>query len=140
MRKLLLLIPVILVASSAWAKPAPSLYKRLGAKPGITKIVNRFVNTLSSDPRLMANPKLKEASIQMKPADVKRDLVEKLCEASGGPCKVKRAIFLGAPPDTKLAPAEWFYVIQGAMETLKAARVSEADQREMIGLLTAQRK
>src|SRR5262245_16515826 len=62
-----------------------SLYERLGGEPGISALVDDFTSRVARDSRinwLFLSYALRPA----KAAAMKRDLVEQLCEAAGGPC------------------------------------------------------
>jgi hemoglobin len=63
-----------------------SLYTRLGGKPAISAVVDEFVSRVAGDTRIngffaatAADPK--------RLAAFKSNLVDQICQASGGPCK-----------------------------------------------------
>jgi hemoglobin len=59
------------------------LYERLGGKPAITAVVEKFVATTGSDPRI---------SMFFTNADIpklKATMVEHVCSITGGPCEYK---------------------------------------------------
>src|SRR5579872_5191044 len=63
-----------------------SLYDRLGGKKAITAVVDEFVGRVAADMRINAF----FAATAGDPARLKKfkgNLVDQICEASGGPCK-----------------------------------------------------
>lgn len=79
-------------AQTAAAPTDDALYQQLGAKPGLVKLMDDFMQRLLADPRM--NPFFKDVD----QAHVKAQLVDQICEVSGGPCKLKG-------PDMKRAHA-----------------------------------
>src|SRR6476659_3532735 len=86
-----LAIAAILVSVSSasmlgQAAKEKSLYDRLGGKPAITAVVDEFVGRVAADKRINAY----FASTAADPARLmkfKGNLVDQICQASGGPCK-----------------------------------------------------
>src|SRR5262249_45705387 len=72
-------------APKATPKPEPvapkSLFDRLGGEPAITAVVAEFVGRTTSDARI------KERFFNTDADNLKRLLVEFVCQATGGPCK-----------------------------------------------------
>jgi len=63
------------------AAVADALYKALGEKPGITLIVDDFVNRIVADVRI--RPMFKNTKLP----NLKAQLRDQFCVLSGGPCK-----------------------------------------------------
>jgi hemoglobin len=79
-----LLIALLLVTSSITFSPAfadDSLYRDLGGKEGITKIVDAEMV------RHLANPRIKAQFDNTNIDRLKEQIVIFICEVSGGPCK-----------------------------------------------------
>jgi hemoglobin len=70
----------IACSTQAQTSTAP-LYQSLGEKPGITLLMDEFVNQLKADPRIG------KMFDDIKPAYLKEQLTDQVCELSGGPCK-----------------------------------------------------
>ena len=68
------------IACSVQAQTTP-LFQALGEKPGITILMDDFVNRLKADPRIG------KMFDDIKPAYLKEQLTDQICEVSGGPCK-----------------------------------------------------
>src|SRR6266536_2001610 len=90
-----LVIGAILVSVSSasllgQAAKEKSLYDRLGGKKAITAVVDEFVGRVAADKRINAF----FGATASNPARLKKfkgNLVDQICQASGGPCKYKRS-------------------------------------------------
>ena len=69
-------------AAQAQAAPDDALYQALGARPGLVTLMDDFMTRLLSDPR--TGPFFKDTNQQ----HIKAQLVDQICELSGGPCKL----------------------------------------------------
>jgi hemoglobin len=65
----------------AQSRTEKSLYDRLGGQPSISAVVDEFVARVAADKRI--NAFFARTDI----AHLKMQLVNQICEASGGPCK-----------------------------------------------------
>lgn len=77
-----------LLAAPALAQSAApaGLYQALGEKPGITRLVDDFVDRVVKDPRIGAHFK------DVKPAALKESLTDQFCQLSGGLANMKAPI------------------------------------------------
>src|SRR5438876_10328270 len=83
-----LAIASVLALSSPMLAKEKSLYERLGGKKAITAVVDEFVGRVAADTRINAF----FAKTAADPARLKKfkgNLVDQICQASGGPCKYK---------------------------------------------------
>src|SRR5207249_65847 len=84
MKRMIVILAVIsmFVAMAATASAQEKkLYDRLGGKDAITAVVDEFVGRVAADARI--NKKFGKSNIPR----VKSELVDQICNASGGPCK-----------------------------------------------------
>ena len=65
-----------------------SLYERLGKKQAISAVVDEFVSRVAADSRINEFFQA-TASDPKRLATFKANLVDQICQASGGPCKYK---------------------------------------------------
>ena len=65
-----------------------TLYKSLGGKKAITAVVDDFVGRVAADDRINGFFKATAAD-PARLAKFKKNLVDQICEAAGGPCKYK---------------------------------------------------
>src|SRR5215813_14929805 len=68
------------VAHAQMAAQKKSLYDRLGGKDAITAVVDDFVANVAADKRI--NGFFAKADVPR----LKRNLVDQICQATGGPC------------------------------------------------------
>ena len=76
---------ILLVTAPANAREK-TLYQRLGGKKAITAVVDEFVSRVAADTRINSYFAVTAADPQ-RLATFKMNLVNQICEASGGPCK-----------------------------------------------------
>ena len=88
----------LLVLLTGWLALAPmsqaktandeALYKSLGGKKAITAVVDDFVGRVAADNRI--NSFFKATAADPKRLSIfKKNLVDQICQAAGGPCKYK---------------------------------------------------
>ena len=91
-----------------------SLYIALGEKPGITALMNDFVD------RLFADPAIGRFFKDTKPANLKEQLRDQVCFLSGGPCKYEGDSMKAVHADMGVRKADFnllVEVLQAAMDT-----------------------
>jgi hemoglobin len=125
-----------LLVQPAWAQTTPvtatapaGLYQALGEKPGITRLMDDFVNRLVVDPRIGGHFK------DVKPAALKESLTDQICQLSGGPCKYEGADMKSAHADMDINKGHFnalVEVLQGAMD---AQGIPFAQQNRLLALL-----
>jgi hemoglobin len=126
----------LLFASLCAAEPAKkSLYQRLGGKPGITSLVGDYVDKLASDPKLLADPTLKDFKDKSNLGTLKSALTQRVCQVSGGPCGKKIAALPNAPKNLQLKPMQWMAAIQDLNSVLDQHHTPPAERSELLGLL-----
>jgi len=123
-----------LPAFAAQGKKADSLYHRLGEKKGITAVVNDFVGNCAADTRInkffaatAADPKrLKK---------FKNNMVDQICEASGGKCKYKGKDMTTAHKGMGVQEADFNALVENIVKSLDKFKVAEADKGTLLGVL-----
>src|SRR5271155_3522986 len=79
-------LAAVLTLSSSLEAKEQTLYHRLGGKKSITAVVDEFVGRVAADNRI--NHFFAQAAADPKRmAMFKKNLVDQICQASGGPCK-----------------------------------------------------
>lgn len=120
------------------AKSAPkarSLFARSGGKPVLQALVANLVDTLAADPVLMANSRLRAVRDRADRKLAKKRLFDRVCEVTGGPCKLRGPIIKDAPEDLELRPQEWLALLSNVNTVLTRSKVPSAEQRELVTLL-----
>ncbi len=113
------------------AKPQASLYDRLGGKEAITAVVDALSANVAADGRI--NQRFANANIKR----FKAQMVDLLCEASGGPCKYKGMDMQTVHAGMKISEAEFMAVAENAAKTLDSFKVPAAEKAEVMNLLAS---
>ena len=78
-----------------------SLYARMGGTPVMTKIVDDFVNEVTT------SPKTKRSFEGIKLKALKESIVQQMCKISGGGCVYEGETMLNSHRDAKITEAEF---------------------------------
>ncbi|MBV9507999.1 MAG: group 1 truncated hemoglobin [Acidobacteriia bacterium] len=133
-------MPVLLggiLAFSAARMPGHSkdnLYNSLGGKKAITAVVNEFVARVAADNRINGFFK-QTASDPKRLASFKMNLVDQICEASGGPCKYKGKDMKSAHAGMGISSADFDALVEDLVGALDKFHVKEADKQALLGVL-----
>lgn len=111
-------------------KPA-SLYDRLGGKEAITAVVDALSANVAADGRI--NHRFANANIKR----FKAQMVDLLCQASGGPCVYKGMDMQTVHKGMKITEAEFMAVAENAAKTLDSFKVPAAEKNEVMSLLAS---
>lgn len=129
---LALLTGVLSVAPMVRADDA--LYKSLGGKKAITAVVDNFVGRVAMDGRI--NSYFKDtASNPKRLATFKKNLVDQICQAAGGPCKYKGKDMKTAHQGMGVTGAAFDALVSDLVATLDELHVKEADKNAILGVL-----
>ena len=115
-------------AATAAAAPA-GLYQALGEKPGITRLMDDFVNRVVKDPRIGGHFK------DVKPAALKESLTDQICQLSGGPCKYEGADMKSAHADMDINKGHFNALVEVLQSTMDAQGIPFAQQNRLLALL-----
>ena len=110
------------------AAPA-GLYQALGEKPGITRLVDDFVNRVVKDPRIGGHFK------DTKPAALKESLTDQFCQLSGGPCKYEGADMKSAHADMDINKGHFNALVEVLQSAMDAQGIPFAQQNRLLALL-----
>ena len=106
-----------------------SLYDRLGGKPAITAVVDDFVGRVAGDNRI--NGFFAKANVPR----LKAQLVDQICEASGGPCKYTGRDMKTAHRGMGVNSAAFDALVGDLVATLDKFNVGEREKRELLAAL-----
>jgi hemoglobin len=109
----------------------PSLYERLGGIYSIACVVDDFIDRIMSDPRLNANPAVKEAHHKVPPPGFKYLVTEMVGWASGGPQKYTGRSMHESHEHLNITPKEWEAFMDDFQQTLDKFKVPAAEQAEL---------
>ncbi|HJV24456.1 MAG TPA: group 1 truncated hemoglobin [Aromatoleum sp.] len=108
-----------------------NLYERLGGKPALTAVVNELWAVVSADQRINA------LFAKTKPEVFGSQLVDFLCEASGGPCKYQGKDMKNAHSGMKLTEADFNALADDTVRALDKFKVPAGEKSEVMGLLSS---
>lgn len=123
------LIAVSLSAASFAADK--TLYERLGGKAALQAVVGELWNNVAADARI--NGRFKHT----KPEAFGGQLVDFLCQASGGPCRYQGKDMKSAHTGMKLTDAEFTALAEDTTKALNKFKVPAKEQGEVIGMLAS---
>jgi hemoglobin len=131
-----LAFPVALVAALLLAAcqdmgmaPQKSLYERLGGKDAITAVVDDFVANVAADKRI--NGFFAKADVPR----LKRNLVDQICQATGGPCTYTGKDMRTAHKGMGITDADFNALVEDLKKSLDKFKVPAKEQGELLGAL-----
>lgn len=131
-----LAFPVALVATLLLAAcqdmsmaPQKSLYERLGGKDAITAVVDDFVANVAADKRI--NGFFAKADVPR----LKRNLVDQICQATGGPCTYTGKDMRTAHKGMGITDADFNALVEDLKKSLDKFKVPAKEQGELLGAL-----
>ncbi|HJQ68096.1 MAG TPA: group 1 truncated hemoglobin [Blastocatellia bacterium] len=111
-----------------------SLYKRLGGKPAITAVVKEFIGIVAADGRIngffadtVKDPKRAEK--------LQNNLIDQICQASGGPCKYKGKDMKTAHKGMGVGEADFNALVEDLVKALDKFKVGDREKNELLGAL-----
>jgi len=111
------------------AQPQASLYDRLGGKEALSAVVNHLWGVVAADERING----RFANTQ--PAAFAGQLVDFLCQGTGGPCQYQGKNMHDAHTGMNLSSAEFMALGDDVVQTLNHFKVPAAEQKEVMDLL-----
>ena len=106
-----------------------SLYDRLGGKGAITAVVDDFVGNVAGDERI--NGRFANTDIPK----LKRNLVDQVCAATGGPCTYAGKDMKTAHTGMRIQEAEFNALVEDLIKSLNKFKVGKQEQSELLGAL-----
>jgi hemoglobin len=110
-----------------------SLYERLGGLPGITAVVDAFVGRVANDDRI--NDYFANADLPR----LKSQLVDQICQASGGPCTYGGRSMKDAHKGMGVTNDAFDALVADLGATLDNFRVPTRDKNELLSVLAPMR-
>ena len=120
---------LLLAACQTTMAPQKSLYERLGGKDAITAVVDDFVANVAADKRI--NGYFAKTNI----ANLKRNLVDQICSATGGPCTYTGRDMKTAHKGMGISDADFNALVEDLQKTLNKFKVPDKEQGELLGIL-----
>jgi len=112
-------------------KPAggKSLYDRLGGMDAIKAVVSDFIDTQASDPKLHHFYEKTDTKY------LKGQMVDFLCQATGGPCKYTGMDMKDAHDGRHVHDEDFGETVGNLVGVLNKYKVPDAEQKELLALL-----
>lgn len=141
MKNILLAFALVLLTACAGTtpnKPAQpqakdALYRELGGSEGITRVVDLFFQRLNADARI--NTLFAKTDHN----DLRRLVIEQLCEATGGPCKYTGRSMEEAHSGLNLTNKDFDAFVGDLVGAMNDAKVPKASQKKLLALLSPMR-
>jgi hemoglobin len=140
--KLLSLVGAALLAAACAAAPAiaqpaykpvipadDALYRQLGGREGLVRLMDDFMVRLLADPRM--NPFFKDAN----QAHVKAQLVQQICELSGGPCKLEGPDMKSVHDGRDITRADFNALVEVLQQAMDAQGIAFGAQNRLLAQL-----
>ena len=121
-----------LLPAAAFSQDAPQddqLYKAFGEKAGLVTLMDDFMVRLLADPR--TGPHFKPSNQQR----VKEQLVDQLCQLSGGPCVYKGADMKSAHANLDIKKSDFNALVEVLQQSMDAKGIPFRTQNQMLALL-----
>jgi hemoglobin len=115
--------------TSASAAAGESLYRELGGKDGITKVVDLFLAKVDNDLRI--NLFFEKTDHK----DLRNLVIEQFCQATGGPCVYSGRSMEEAHSGLNLTDADFSAFVEDLIAALDELKVSKASQEKLLALL-----
>ena len=110
-------------------KATVPLYDRLGQKPAIVAVVDKFVGNVAKDDRI--NNRFATTDIPR----LKRHLVDQVCMATGGPCTYTGRNMKTTHIGMRITNADFAAMVEDLVAALNTLKVPEAEQGELLTIL-----
>jgi hemoglobin len=138
-KTLLTLAALAGLVTNASAAGEKTLYQRLGGKKAITAVVDEFVDRVAADTRI--NEFFKDTAADPKRlAHFKMNLVDQICEASGGPGKYKGKDMKTAHAGMGISNADFNALVEDLTGALDKFKVGDKEKNDLLGALGPMKK
>ncbi len=109
--------------------PGIALYQAFGEKEGIRLLMDDFVNRLFADPRIGTMFK------DTKPANLKEQLTDQICQLTGGPCKYEGDTMKRVHADLGIRKADFNAMVDILQAAMAARDIPFMTQNQLLALL-----
>jgi hemoglobin len=128
--------PATTGAETTTATAPASLYVRLGEKPAIEAVIDRFLANVVADVRINARfSHMDEAGV----AKLRGHLVDQVCAATGGPCQYTGKDMVTVHTKMNVTDAEFDALVEDLVKALDELGVQPAEKGELLGALGGMR-
>jgi len=118
---------------SASTPGGPSLYERLGRRPGIDTVVHTFVGNIGRDKRINVRFMFVDMDV------LQAHLTDQICASSGGPCVYAGRAMKPLHAPMHVRAAEFDAMGEDLIAALKANNVPERETQELLAIIVSTR-
>jgi len=118
---------------SAQPEAKDALYRELGGMEGITRVVDLSLQRINSDARI--NTLFAKTDHN----DLRRLVIEQICEATGGPCKYTGRTMEEAHSGLNLTNKDFDAFVGDLVGAMDDAKVPKATQKKLLAILSPMR-
>ena len=119
--------------ASASAPGGPTLYERLGRRPGIDTVVHTFVGNIGRDKRINVRFMFVDMDV------LQAHLTDQICAASGGPCVYAGRAMKPLHAPMHVRSAEFDAMGEDLVAALKTHSVPERETKELLAIIVSTR-
>ena len=120
-------------ASSSPTAGGPSLYERLGRRPGIDAVMHTFVTNVGRDKRINVRFMFVDMDV------LQAHLTDQVCAASGGPCPYTGRAMKPLHASMHVRGAEFDAMGEDLVAALKTNGVPERETKELLAIIGSTR-
>lgn len=122
-------LPLAMAQPAASAAASDTLYKALGEKPGITRLVQDFAA------RLLVDARMKPFFAHANAKRLTEQLVDQFCAVSGGPCVYKGADMKTAHSNLDITKGDFNALVEVLQQSMDSQGIAFADQNRLLARL-----
>jgi hemoglobin len=119
--------------SSSSSAGGPSLYERLGRRPGIDVVMHTFVGNVGRDKRVNVRFMFVDMDV------LQAHLTDQICAASGGPCTYAGRAMKPLHAPMHVRGAEFDAMGEDLVAALKTHAVPERETKELLAIIVSTR-
>jgi hemoglobin len=116
-------------ASAQTMNSSSALYQAFGEKAGLVKLMDDFV------PRLQADPRLAEAFKNANVVNLKSQLVNQICQVSGGPCEYKGPDMKVTHSSMDITKTDFNALVEVLQKSMDAQGIPFSNQNQLLAKL-----
>jgi hemoglobin len=125
------LVLVVAGCAQQQAMKEKPLYERLGGLPAIQAVIDDFVANVAADARI--NKQFAQTDIPR----LKKNLVDQVCQATGGPCKYTGLDMKTAHKGMKITDADFNALVEDLVKSLDKFKVPAKEKNELLTALAS---
>jgi len=119
--------------SASTGAGGPTLYDRLGRRPGIDSVVHTFVGNIGRDKRINVRFMFVDMDV------LQAHLTDQICAASGGPCVYSGRAMKPLHAPMHVRAAEFDAMGEDLVAALKTHAVPERETQELLAIIVSTR-